>query len=113
MFIVAYCVITEDCDQLKVDGPKFHEHCNTEDEAKILAKKLANSSTKDVILPKIYMMNDGETIKDAMVLVRDQWYSKISQRIKETYETVTRDQNNVVIPFQDIDINKAIKFSIF
>jgi len=103
MFVIVYGILgDDDSGDLSINGPFFHAHESDFPTAEILARDLANTKTKNQIIPWVFELRDKETIAEAMIRVEDGWYKKFKARTMETYNTIQKDHVNSTCPFVDV-----------
>lgn len=103
MFIIIYGILGDDDNgDLSISGPFYYARDQGLPEAEIQARKLASTKTKNQIIPWVFELKENETIPQAMIRVRDGWFSKFKSRTMETYQTIQKDQVNSTCPFTDI-----------
>lgn len=100
-YMVIYGVIS-DKHRLKIDGPYFHCSSDDKESAENDARELANSKTKDVIIPWVIEF-DGN-IPNAMEKAANTWFSRFRNRTLENAKMLNRYQEKALCPFRDVDI---------
>jgi hypothetical protein len=109
MFVVIYGVITEKDDAIAVNGPFYYNTSPSFDAAENLAREVANMPTKDVIIVKVFKMEEGENLSTVMVRARDKWLNKFQIQIKKSEHIMKRDHDKALCPFQEVDFDKVLK----
>ena len=110
MYLVIYGVLGDDDDgRLFIEGPFFHKSENELSAAEIQAKELANTKTKNQIIPWVFETETGETIAQTMLRVKMGWFQRFKDRTMETYQTVQKDQTNSTCPFIDIQLENFMR----
>lgn len=109
MYVIIYGVLKEADGELSIDGPIYHGYNENLDDAEIQARELANTKTKNQIIPWTFELQDNETIPELMMRVQSGWFQRFRSRTMETYETIQRDQEKSTCPFVDVSIEKFVK----
>jgi len=111
MYIVIYGVMSDDKDEVEVDGPFYYGCAPEEEEATKLAKDLANSPTKDVVIPRVMPAKETETIPILMMRAQDSWFKRFKIRAKAASHTIKRELETTLCPFQNASLCKILKLS--
>lgn len=110
MHLIIYGILGDDDDgNLFIEGPFFHNCDHELSAAEIQAKELANTKTKNQIIPWVFEAEAGETISQIMSRVQAGWFQRFKERTMETYQTVQKDQTNSTCPFVDVHLENFLK----
>jgi hypothetical protein len=111
-FITAYARIADDgtdnLDDLEITGPHFYSCAATMKEAEDLAREVTNMKTKDVIIARVFELDEGEKLPDAMHRIQKHWFIKLSGQTKETSRILKRDYDKALCPFREVDLERTL-----
>ena len=109
MFVIIYVIITEEKNgEVGIDGPFYCNYADTKDGADVIAREVANSKSKDVIIPRVIRRQPGESIPEVMKKAKTVWFPKFRNRTISTCEIMKREQDVALCPFQKVDMDAIV-----
>lgn len=107
-YITIYAVISNIDDDVQIHGPFFGGVFAGHNDAKQKAKELANTKTKDVILPWVFSLEGN--IAHIMQQARETWFHTFRTRALDSAQILQRDYETGSCPFQDVNVEEVIDF---